>query len=1543
MMPQALLPLTKSPPKAKMAPPRMDSSGPPPGAPSSPRKAKLMLKSTELRSLEFTTKDHVTILPGNVAENQSNGTGTMQDILLFDQKLRDAAPHSQLRHAKLNVDDWRVSSPTSTDSLLASNKLTFEILTSDRGQRVVTALVKQWDADKYSDNGRSLWAIVETFFTSLPYVFVRDDQVHSKLILRYVAALASLKDVIVQGLFCSNASAAMAITATLTPTHHEKIPLYWHCHQLEREVQSLKNSTSDQSWEMVHSSDIGLLQQDTAHVLLTFWKLPKRERLAFLAQVFSNVSEIETDLIRVLLDNSTFILQRALEELGYESRPKQPKMAAVGNVVRMSLAASNQAKQLHKWRDRVRNQTTADGPLEPIQVRHKGIQVNVGGGGMDADDLLGGLMDAIAPRTPSGVGGRNRRTSAATGDKSTKYMLAPDYQNTFGKNKLEFGATPHLLMKDMWTVANYTEHLVHDLVVFIESAQEAKNVPVEVIMLSTLLLEWLRYEKSKAVSNAKDTSMEVLDSPHFRQCIVSLMQLLRGQPESRVPDVIKSLATRLQEFVQDRQGDTTDAVLFAPTPSRVVAQTASPPKATTADVRSFLRNGFPAEIVNQIVSISNEESDREKESKMLLLTELLEHHTMDRLHRGKLTTTTTTTTTTTKGGSVEPAGFGHGPPAPPKPAPMDASSVILKTLVDQMKAVLIDGSNGKVNDEKAAALLLEFVNSRKPSLVGDERTRMLSVETLCSVLEKKVDLQLHAGPLDKATRKHMAQLQKYINKLLPESIGVVDDGGGGDGGDKASPPTKPNNIVELVQRLEQTLAKKDVIDPATANVLESLHAVLLKTQAKMNGQPVESCVNTLVESLQASGDEILEDFCSGIDEMAMNLKAILASCVEADEMLNLHVLVGSTNDPSASDGATTIDDVINDSRIDAIPLFIINISKKLKAVGDAATVLSQQKKPRNSMKGDHAVTTNTSHHHASLKDEVVRVRKGAGTGGVLFASSLWETNKTKKPNVLGISVTELSEMFVENKTVLNPGTVQKLIYQIYRERYECNLTEQDNPNTTAFIDFVYDWYLRKYGLRKLAMQHLSKLMLSLKKQKKKSKKALLFCRFLGLFPPLFDYSALNFALGLLNVWTNGTFAVTTSTNRVPLSTLSTTLEDSFDRRFGPFCSTALVKERMARNACSDDVASIDQDVALEVALEEYAKMKQGVETMLADIYLAGDMNGDDKMGFDEFATVVRNLAPCVSDREIVKMFKEALLDPTFDTITKQRFVNVIIDQGVLSSRVNKFKAPSGTSNTTAFPEYEEEQFGLLEETWRAHESEIVKAIEAIPHKETMASMLLRVKILNMIIAKKIDSETAWLSHRMILRDVDRFREMNESEIVEIKKKEAYFKEAVSRITSSKFGLFQDAPKGPPRISTMPLEIAPPTAAAVTTTAPGVVVDFVQNMAEKAVDETALKGEKDDDDNQPDMDRIEDSLRTEMLNLAEGGTADDGVSLERQLDKYDDAVKKVRRMSMTKQTNAITKLTAVVRMSKIMARKTSLPTVASVATDLEDDNEDDDGD
>ncbi|KAF0763809.1 hypothetical protein AaE_003151 [Aphanomyces astaci] len=1135
MMPTALLPLTKSPTKVKHPPQHGDGHSSP-----SPRKAKQMLKSSELRGLEFTSRDHVNILPGNYAECNSNGTGTLQDIFLFDQKLRDAAPMAQLLHPKLNLHDWSVAKQDGKAeqlTLLASNKLTFEILTSDRGQRVVSSLVKQWEADKHSDNGRSLWAIVETFFTSLPFVFVREDDMNSKLVLRYMSALSALKEVIVQGLFCTNVSAAMAVTATLTPTHHEKMPLYWYCHQLEREVQLLKNSTSDQSWEMVHSSDIGLLQEATANVLLNFWKLPKRERLAVLVQVFSNVSEIDTDLVRVLLDSSTYILQRVLEDLGFEAKansptkqqPPQPsKLSTIGAVVSMSVQASNQARQLHKWRKHMRSHDDKQ-TLEPIPVRHKGIQVN--GGDIEIECALGRL-DSPPPRTPN----TRLRRSVIAADKGMKLVLMQDYQ-PFGRNN-----HPHLLTKDMWTVSTYSENLVHHLHAFVEYSNDTTTVPGDIVLVATMLLEWLMHEKMNATYHAKDASMEVLDSVHFQQCVIALLGLFQTQPDHHVPDNIKMHATSLVQFIQ-RRNDSSD---FIPRPKATVEATNT--AVTPADLRAYLRKGFPADVVNQILNITNEEVGKEKESKTLLLIEQLEHHMLGKLHP-RPGATKNNPATQPSPHHPDPIGFGELSTTASRRH--SHTSTVVKTLTDQMKALLIDASDGKVNDDKASALLLAFVNQHKrESELGHDRAKMLNIESLCSVLEKKVELELHAGPLDKSTRAHVATLQKFINKLVPEGLPR--------GGAKIAP--KPGSVSELHQLLDQALAKQSGMDAQVTSVLETIQMVLAKTQVKHKGASLDSCLHMMVDALQASGDGCLVAFCSGLEDLVAMLKVLASAGSTGNDGF---VANGSgSNDKhmsSANNGSTgigpggspiaNIDSVVNDPRINAIPLCIVDLSKQLKSVVDSAALhqrssLQDNGEPIASTKSGALLPTTL--RHPSLKDDsqpvAQRVRKvpgGAQAAGNV-PETLWENTKLKKPNVLGISATELSEMFVDNKTVLNIGTVHKLIYQVYCERYECNLTEQDNPNSTAFIDFIWAPQTGHAALVQIAAvaQEIEK-----EEQESSAVSTVCFVGFSGLLPPLFDYSALNFALGLLNVWTNGTFAVLSTANPVPLSTMSIILDD----------------------------------------------------------------------------------------------------------------------------------------------------------------------------------------------------------------------------------------------------------------------------------------------------------------------------------------------------------------------------------------------------------------
>ncbi|OQR99359.1 hypothetical protein ACHHYP_06899 [Achlya hypogyna] len=1373
-MPTQLLPLTKSPAKAKAKAPPYYAGG----DASSPRKQRQMLKSSEVRHpVEFSAGDVVSVLPGSYADGGSNGTGTLHDILLFDQKLRDAtamdvhADASQWTNWDVARADQDGHAPVDTSALnlLTSNKLTFEILTSDRGQRVVPALIEAWGQDKFSDNGNRLWTILDTFFRSLPYVFVHRDELHTKLIVRYMSAMALLKNVLMDALFCPNASVAAAVTASIAPAHKEKIPLYHYCHQLEREIHMLKNSTADQSWEMIHASDVGLLQDATARLLLEYWKLPKRERLAFLAQVFTHTSEMEVEIVQVLLENSTFVLRRVLEEMGYESKEErhERRLHSITSLVTKSVTASLEAKKLRLQNEAKRKE------LEPIQLRHKGIQV---------------CMDDEAPqvRTPPHTPKESLyspRRFVANREKSLQLVLMQDYQ-PFKKDK------PSVLVKDLWTISALTDNLIHHLSVFVDNANEKHTVPPQVVSMGTLLLEWLRFEKVRAVSNAKEAGHELHCNPHYKQCMLSMLQLFLDHDQA--PLSVKTQAQTLQDYILNQRQPASVSVPRDDDglPLHAVAVDVHP-----SDVRNFLKGGFPADIAQHMVTIASDTSPLEKQSHLILLMEQLERYTRESMHKP----------------GARPLGFGEVRPV--------SSEASVGILLEKIKGLILSATDANREElgRDAAALLLTYTG-RKQSTLASGHVRALDAESVCHVLLTKLEHEMQAGPLAHTTRRELTRLNSLVSTFV--HIDETDPKEA-----LLSPEHIQDSVSWLGALLAQALLQKDSLGKATGAVLDALHSMLGKTQDKMKGASVTACLATIVNAMKLSGDKkALEDFVRGLDDLQATLKALL------------NPLSVSVDEESWSMTEAAIDAVVADPRVDAIPVLLVQLGSKLQELQTARVAAANKPQP-------------------PPKGRPNALLPGLGP---------WEkeTTKGRKPHVLGITTAELSEMFSENKTIMNLGTVLKLIYQafplIYRERHECNLSEQDSVGSTAFIDFVYDWYLRKYGLRKLAMQHLSKLLLALKKHKKTSKKCLL------VYVPYYDYSSLNFALGLLHLWTNGTFSIGASpTIKAPLTTLMQTLEDSYDKRFGPFGNMDGIKSTLAAKACLEDATLIDQDVALEVAIEEFGVMKTTVEKMLREIYAAGDFLGQDEMGYDEFATVLHGLSPGIADRDVVRMFREAA-DPVVGTIPGRRFVAVVIDQGVLSARQNKFKASTVAASSAAFPEYEEEQFAALDEAWQAVEADILAAVERIPHKEAASSLMLRVRILKMIITKRIDSETAWLAHRSILRDVSRFRNLSEPAIAAIKTKEAAFKEAVARLTSMKFG---------------GLRLNAPSAMAY-------VTDLDENNLPEELHEGA----------EPEaVSHLEEKLRDEILRLTDGAGATDA-TIESTLDSYGSAVQKVRRVN-----------------------------------------------
>lgn len=291
----------------------------------------------------------------------------------------------------------------------------------------------------------------------------------------------------------------------------------------------------------------------------------------------------------------------------------------------------------------------------------------------------------------------------------------------------------------------------------------------------------------------------------------------------------------------------------------------------------------------------------------------------------------------------------------------------------------------------------------------------------------------------------------------------------------------------------------------------------------------------------------------------------------------------------------------------------------------------------------------------------------------------------------------------------------------------------------------------------------------------------------------------------------------------------TTLQEAFSERFGVYFRsmdsiTARIKAQAPR---APDDEFIQESELLEIAVDEWLQLRSRIEQILEAVYVAGDLNGDGNLEYDEFAAVISHLTTTMDEKALQRVFTAAHDHIKPRRISFERFIDVILMEKVLgttpvkssSAKANeKTMASSNSSGNVArlstegafsrasMEEEEHYQFDLLQETWE-HDRESVSAVlRGITHQQTAASLTFRVAFLTQILAKRVDSKTAWMCHRQIMREISRYQNLNEEQIVVLKSKEETFKKAVLAIrrmqrfglalSSLKTGSSMDGPQDP---------------------------------------------------------------------------------------------------------------------------------------------------
>ncbi|KAF4044391.1 hypothetical protein GN244_ATG03282 [Phytophthora infestans] len=411
--------------------------------------------------------------------------------------------------------------------------------------------------------------------------------------------------------------------------------------------------------------------------------------------------------------------------------------------------------------------------------------------------------------------------------------------------------------------------------------------------------------------------------------------------------------------------------------------------------------------------------------------------------------------------------------------------------------------------------------------------------------------------------------------------------------------------------------------------------------------------------------------------------------------------------------------------------------------------------------------------------------------------------------------------------LFNVDILLRIVNQLYRDNYEGMVsTLQYGNRRMEFSEFIYDWHIRKYGLKTLAQRHLLKLIQSLRKHEKKAFQCQLCLRFMGIqisISPPICFHEHKFVLALLSRWSLGTFLggskhrieIPKRQFKIRITFAVSTVQEALRERFGVYArGMDAFAERIRAKACPRDDEFIRESDLLTLCVEEFESQRALLEKVLGAVYQAGDINDDGSLEFDEFASVVTHLSPTVDDRFLQKVFEAAHDFTKPHRISFARFLDVILLERVLNpaplsaaatgiARAKNAAAAAAASSTggtisvfmagslqpnsiakaaTQDDQEEAYQFELLRETW-AHDREAVAQVlqTSITHAPTAKSLTFRVAFLDQLLDRRVDAKTAWLCHRQIMREIARYQHLDADQIAGLRRKELQLKKTVRAI------------------------------------------------------------------------------------------------------------------------------------------------------------------
>eukprot|EP00002_Diphylleia_rotans_P036602 TRINITY_DN8084_c0_g1_i2.p1 TRINITY_DN8084_c0_g1~~TRINITY_DN8084_c0_g1_i2.p1 ORF type:complete len:899 (+),score=215.89 TRINITY_DN8084_c0_g1_i2:143-2839(+) len=370
----------------------------------------------------------------------------------------------------------------------------------------------------------------------------------------------------------------------------------------------------------------------------------------------------------------------------------------------------------------------------------------------------------------------------------------------------------------------------------------------------------------------------------------------------------------------------------------------------------------------------------------------------------------------------------------------------------------------------------------------------------------------------------------------------------------------------------------------------------------------------------------------------------------------------------------------------------------------------------------------------------------------------------------------INKVWKGNGTAIPLKTLLKLITSIYQEKMAADEVDDREHHTRQTLpEFIYDFFITKYGLRNLAENHVVNMLTSLNKYRNDHSRVQVFANLCGVLPKEVTYpvSTIGFYLHvyrkLLTSQIGNSFGESDDGSFYVVLPRALQVFSTVFHQMDPEMSLQ-VQQRITDMAIetSDELTTlvvvkskkqgeeaetltfrpgrkkttteklVDLDKFMTICIDEWILENERNSKYMEAMFQAADVSGDGFLQTNEFKALIQYVDPFCTERQINRIYSDAVRHSDIG-INLENFLRVAKEYG--------FGAGIHSTPTSS----NEKAFNLLSQNWSMSETIVEIAIKNCRENSRSGDLeriLSRKERFFKLYRERVDAEAAWIAFKV---------------------------------------------------------------------------------------------------------------------------------------------------------------------------------------------------